>query len=132
MLRTATCACGRSSISVEGEPKVSAVCHCSNCRRRTGSAFGISAYFEEDAVRGRDGQMNCYAFHYAAQNVDHRRYFCANCGTTLYWYLSDMPGLIGIAGGCFTDLPLSAPGRSSSHSCKLPWVELPSGWQVSG
>ena len=87
----------------------------------TDREFGISAYFDENAVREKTDEMVRYAFHYDVQNVDHQRFFCAKCGTTLYWYLSDMPGLVGVAGGCFTDPPLGAPGKSSSHSQKLAW-----------
>lgn len=43
MVRTATCCCGQTSIEVSGEPVFHCVCHCDNCKRRTGSAFGVSA-----------------------------------------------------------------------------------------
>jgi hypothetical protein len=45
MNRVARCACGSSSVALVGEPKVSCICHCTNCKRRTGGAFGLSAYF---------------------------------------------------------------------------------------
>ena len=47
---TATCACGQASITVNARPTMHGVCHCTNCKRRTGSAFGISAYFDKSAV----------------------------------------------------------------------------------
>jgi hypothetical protein len=47
---TATCACGNSSITVNAGPLMLGICHCTNCKRRTGSAFGISAYFAKDTV----------------------------------------------------------------------------------
>ena len=40
------------------------VCHCANCRRRTGSAFGISAYFPREAVLDRTGEFSVYAYHH--------------------------------------------------------------------
>jgi hypothetical protein len=46
------------------------VCHCTNCKRRTGSAFGISTYFAKDAVVRQEGDTKVYAFHHAAQNHD--------------------------------------------------------------
>jgi hypothetical protein len=39
---TATCACGQATISVNALATMHGVCHCPNCKRRTGSAFGIS------------------------------------------------------------------------------------------
>lgn len=50
VIRTATCCCWQASIGVEGEPKIHLVCHCNNCKKRTGSAFGISAYFADDPL----------------------------------------------------------------------------------
>jgi len=38
--RKALCCCGACSIEVEGDPAINAICHCANCKRRTGSAFG--------------------------------------------------------------------------------------------
>ena len=71
---TATCACGQAAITVNALPTMHGVCHCTNCKRRTGSAFGISAYFDETAVTQRSGETKVYAFHYAAQKLDQARH----------------------------------------------------------
>ena len=49
-VRRATCTCGAVAIETRGAPQFVAVCACRNCQTRTGSAFGISAYFAEDQV----------------------------------------------------------------------------------
>ena len=128
--RTATCACGQASITVDAPPTMHGVCHCGNCKRRTGSAFGISAYFERSAVTARNGATTVYAFHHAGQNHDQQRHFCARCGTTLFWTVSTLPDKIGIAGGCFADGSLPEPRYSVSDEQRLPWVTLPAGWDV--
>jgi len=46
----ARCSCGQLSLEVEGEPVLNALCYCTDCRRRTGSAFGWQAYFLEAQV----------------------------------------------------------------------------------
>jgi hypothetical protein len=107
-----------------------AVCHCTNCKRRTGSAFGISAYFDRAAVMEQTGKTNVYAFHNAAQNHDQERHFCPQCGTTLFWFVSTVPGKIGIAGGCFADSGLPEPSYSVTDRKREPWVSLPSQWKV--
>jgi len=126
----ATCACGQTSITVNGAPTMHGVCHCTNCKRRTGSAFGISAYFEKTAVVEMQGETRVYAFHHAAQNHDQERHFCPNCGTTLFWFLSAAPESIGVAGGCFADEPLPDPTYSVTDQKRLPWVSLPEPWKV--
>ena len=50
MNRIARCCCEEIGIEVEGLPFLHVVCHCDNCKRRTGSAFGIAAYFEDSQI----------------------------------------------------------------------------------
>ena len=61
MTRTARCCCGDCAITVEGEPTLNGLCHCTSCRKRTGSAFGWSAYFPDDKVTAKSGKMRVYA-----------------------------------------------------------------------
>jgi hypothetical protein len=125
MTRTAQCACGATAITVSGEPQQYNVCHCSNCKRRTGSAFGISTYFLRSDVQERKGRTATYAFHHSVWNHDQERHFCEKCGTTLFWYLSSRPTLIGIAGGCFEDGSLGEPTWSANEQQRCSWVTLP-------
>ena len=128
MQRTARCACGSASISVSGEPTQISVCHCTNCMRRTGSAFGFSTFFQRSDVVGNTGDMLVYAFHHAEMNHDQQRHFCAKCGTTLFGFISTRPQLIYIAAGCFAGESLGEPTISTWHSRKLPWLTLPGNW----
>ena len=126
----ATCACGQASITVSAPPTMHGVCHCTNCKRRTGSAFGISAYFDRAAVIEQTGKTSVYAFHHAAQSHNQERHFCPKCGTTLFWFVSSVPEKIGIAGGCFADGGLPEPSYSVTDQKREPWVSLPSQWKV--
>jgi hypothetical protein len=56
------CLCGGVRYRVIGEPKIVAVCHCTLCKRRTGSAFGLSAYFDEAAVQITSGVLKTYEY----------------------------------------------------------------------
>jgi hypothetical protein len=130
MQRTATCACGQASITVSADPEMHGICHCTNCKRRTGSAFGMSSYFQRSSVVEISGSTAIYAFHNASLKHDQERHFCSNCGTTLYWYLSTAPELIGIAAGCFADGELPEPTYSVTHRKKEHWLVLPQAWKV--
>lgn len=130
MTRTARCVCGSTAITVSGEPEIYGVCHCTNCKQRTGSAFGISSYFKRTDVIEQTGHTNVYAFHHQSQKHDQERHFCSSCGTTLFWYISTLPELIGIAGGCFGETALEEPRMSFSHAKKLSWVNLPLTWRI--
>ena len=128
MIREAKCCCGACSISVDGEPVLNGVCHCDNCRRRTGSAFGWSAYFLNSQVRGIGGDLRIYAILPEVSENPSRRWFCAGCGTTLYWRTESFADRVGVAGGCFTASPLEAPALSQWDPRRCPWLDLNGDW----
>ena len=124
--RTAKCCCGVCSVTVEGEPALNAICHCSSCKKRTGSAFGCSVYFPDAAITAITGKLDVYE---KSGDAGYRRHFCARCGTTLYWKsFGFLPDHTGIAGGCFADDPLPPPNISSSESGRCAWLTLPPDW----
>ena len=126
----ARCACARTSITVAGDPRFHAVCHCTNCKRRTGSAFGVSAYYQRAAIIEQVGATSVYALHNAHRKEDQERHFCPTCGTTLFWTTSTAPELVGIAAGCFGEEQPGVPRATFTHAKKLPWVGLPETWKV--
>lgn len=128
MNKIAKCCCERCFIEVTGEPEFHGVCHCTNCKKRTGSAFGISSYFKNEYILEKHGAFNCYSLHNAEQNHNQERFFCSHCGTTLYWTISTSPELTGIAGGCFVGEGLGEPKYSLNHSQICKWLFFPNSW----
>ena len=126
---TATCACGQASISVNAMPAMHGICHCTNCKRRTGSAFGISAYFAKSAVVAQTGETKVYALHNETHDHDQERHFCIRCGTTLFWFVSTLPEMIGIAGGCFADEEMGEPTYSTTDRKRKQWLNIPEHWE---
>jgi len=130
MYRTAICCCGQSEIKVEGEPKIHLVCNCNDCKKRTGSAFGMSAYFFDSQIKSRSRNTNIYEI--INDETEQKRYFCSSCGTTLYWKFFKFPKMpvsmsemTGIAGGCFSEAPLLEPTLSVENENKCAWLDLP-------
>jgi hypothetical protein len=119
MRRTVTCCCGGSSIEVLGEPTLNAICHCKNCKQRTGAAFGWNVYFPDEQILEIRGNFSEYKI-----RDEQVRSFCSNCGTTLFWKSSFMPDQTGIAGGAIVDTPLDAPTFSAIDRKRVGWVEL--------
>ena len=79
--RVARCSCGKLRVECHGEPDMVAVCHCRSCQRRTGSAFGIAAFFERTAAT-IVGKTQTYA---RATDNGHsvEFHFCPACGSTV-------------------------------------------------
>ena len=126
MTRTARCCCRACEVVVEGDPFINAVCHCGNCKRRTGSAFGWSVYFGDPQIMSVTGDLRLYENPARGQT----RSFCAACGTTLFWVSEDAPGVTGFAGGCFENPPIPEPNTRAEPDQRCPWVNLPENWAV--
>src|SRR5262245_66247274 len=57
--RTATCACGKLRVTLSGDPVKISLCHCLDCQRRTGSMYGIAAFFSRENVEA-NGDFRTY------------------------------------------------------------------------
>ncbi len=121
------CVCGSVRYHVTGQPQRVSMCSCSWCKKRTGSAFGISAYFEQNHVFFECGNLKAYELQSDAGRWI-KSEFCGNCGTVLSWTLEFLPGLRGIAGGSF-DAPTfwCKPQRYVFTRSKPDWLDVPEG-----
>jgi hypothetical protein len=122
--RIASCACGRLRVTAEGEPDGVSICCCTECQRRTGSAYGVQAYFDASAIKVIEGSYTEFRRRSdAGRSVTLR--FCPTCGSTVYWELQAAPGKIGVAAGAFTDPTLPEPGVISWAGQRTLCVPLP-------
>jgi len=125
MTRTATCCCGSASITVQDDPILNGICHCNDCKRRTGSAFGWSAYYPDERVRERTGEWATYA---PTAQPGQIRYACKTCSTVMWWTTPGLPDAIGTPAGIFLDPPLPEPEGTYQHSDHVPWFAVPEHW----
>jgi hypothetical protein len=122
MTRIAQCCCGALWAEASGDPALIAACHCEQCQRRTGSAFGVIAFFPVEQVRTQ-GRSNVFTRE-GQKGRKLRFHFCPNCGTTVFWEADFRPGQIGIAVGAFADSSFPAPTVSAWEQSKHPWINL--------
>lgn len=91
---TGGCQCGaiRYAITIGDTPPRTALCHCADCRRSAGAPMVGWTAIEETGFRLTQGQPQEFA---SSENA--RRYFCATCGTGLY-YLNAvvLPGIVDV------------------------------------
>ncbi len=96
------CVCGRTRYRARGNPARVSLCSCSWCRKRTGSALGISVYFAEEDVEFTQESLGRHRLVSDAGRWIEQE-FCTGCGSVLTWTLEFRPGYRGIAGGSFDD-----------------------------
>ncbi len=97
------CVCGAVRYRVKNAPARTSACHCRFCQRRTGSAFGIGAYFREADVEILGGELKTYEHRSDETQRWLRMQFCPRCGATVTWTAEALPGMRAIAGGSFDD-----------------------------
>ncbi len=97
------CLCSAIRYGVKGNPQRASVCHCTFCQRRTGSAFGFHAFFEEQNVEFSGDELTTYEHRSDESNHWLRLHFCKRCGTTVMMTTEGRPGVRFMMGGTFDD-----------------------------
>jgi hypothetical protein len=122
MERIAQCSCGSVKLTAAGTPSAVVACHCLACQRRTGSVFGVGAYYSPEQVTfsGVTKKFSRSVEPNGMITFD----FCPQCGTTLYWKVEGEPERIGVAVGAFADPDFPGPIRSVWEQSKHSWVQM--------
>jgi hypothetical protein len=118
--REARCACGALSARAQGDPVRVSVCHCLDCKRRSGSAFGWNATYaaERVAIAG--------AYRSFIRGSDDgfwaRSHFCPTCGVTVFYQIERRPDMISFPAGAFADPNFPAPAVEVYEERRCPWL----------
>jgi hypothetical protein len=124
--RLATCMCGQLSLRCRGEPEIVSMCHCLACQRRTGSIFGVTAFYDRANVAEPIGRSTTFSRRSdAGRSI--RSHFCPECGTTVYWEPEAFPERIGVAVGAFADPAFRQPVRAVWTQSRHHWAMHPEG-----
>lgn len=122
-MREAECGCGAVKVAVEGDPVRVSVCHCLNCKRRSGSAFAVQARWPESQVT-LSGETRIWQLTGDEGGVA-SFHFCPVCGATAWYTLDSMPGVIAVPLGAFADPDFEPyPFVSVYEGRKCPWLEI--------
>jgi hypothetical protein len=122
-LRIASCSCGGLEATCLGEPKRVGICNCTECQKRTGSVFGVGAYYSKSNVQLRGKTTTFNRSSESGRTLSYQ--FCPTCGSTVIWELELFPDLVAVAVGCFTDPTFPAPKRAVWGQYKHGWVQFP-------
>lgn len=130
MRRMAECACGSFKVRVEGEPLIVGACSCTECQKRTGSVFGVTALFPKDSVQTVSGSFRIFA-RSGDLGTKWSIYFCPTCGSSIFWEGSFLPpDTRGVAVGCFTDPSFPPPQVALFNENRHSWVTFPTGTRL--
>jgi hypothetical protein len=125
--REASCHCGQLRLDVTGDPFVVSICHCLDCQRRTGSAFGMQSAFRPDQVEIKGRYSDYSRISDEADEKEHVFHFCPECGSQVFYTEPTEPDLIVVSVGAFADPDFPPPTESGYNSRRHRWLELPDG-----
>lgn len=124
------CLCGAVRYRARNKPARTSACHCTFCQRRTGSAFGVGAYFKQEDVEVLRGALTTYEHRSDETQRWLRIQFCPKCGTTVTWTVEAMPGMRALGLGTFDDPKWLKVERFGWYRSAHPWVIAPAGVEV--
>jgi hypothetical protein len=106
----------------EGEPVRVSVCHCLECKKRSGSAFSAQARWPDERVSLSGDPREWSHVGESGRSATFR--FCATCGGTIAYVIDALPGLTAIPLGAFADPQFPQPAYSVYESRKHAWVAI--------
>ena len=119
MRHTGRCDCGAVHYDVDGPFAYALNCHCSECRRRTGSAFKPFAGIARDKLRITQGEADLAILGTAENNNTS----CARCGTLLFSVVQD-GARVHVTLGTIEGDPGIRPRAHIFVGSKAAWFEI--------
>ena len=113
------CFCGAVHYAVADAFDYAMNCHCSNCRRTTGSAFKPFAGIERDKLVVTKGAEAVLVYGDETKNDTH----CGKCGSLLFSVVRD-GAFVHVAMGTLVDAPSIRPSRHIFVGSKAPWFSI--------
>ena len=95
------CQCGGIRYEVTGAPQQLVVCHCADCQRQSGSAFGMTLVVKEEDFRLTQGESKSFT---STSDAGRAKFgaFCPECGTRIYHKPEYRKGTVSVKPGRWT------------------------------
>jgi hypothetical protein len=121
---TGQCLCGDICFEFDAPDRDVNICHCSLCRRMTGTAFGTYVKVHKDSLRITGGENNFTAYA-VTDKLD--MLSCATCGSYVYATHSDYADYAYVCLGVVDDNDDLRPTYHEFVGSKASWYEIHDG-----
>jgi hypothetical protein len=118
---TGGCHCGAVRYELTAAPYLAYVCHCTDCQRQTGSAYGMSMPAPRAAFRVTKGDPASYRRTTPSGRIGVGR-FCGACGTRVF--SESTPEIITLRPGTLDDASWVVPAAQIWTRSAHPWACL--------
>lgn len=121
------CLCGDISYEITGNIGIFQYCHCSRCRKFTGSVHCANLFVGLDQFRWLSGEGQLGTF----QPADTKHFataFCKQCGSSMPWHTKSGKAVV-VPAGSLDEHPGITPQQNVFFASRAPWYtpasELP-------
>lgn len=117
--RSGSCLCGQVHYEISGHLDIFQYCHCSRCRKFTGSAFASNLLVKPDHFRWLAGRE--LVTQYSPPDTKHfATAFCRSCGSSLPWHAKTGKAVV-IPAGSLDDEPPITPSQNIFCASSARW-----------
>lgn len=116
-----SCLCGAVKVEITGSISDIIHCHCSLCRKNSGTAFATNGFISasEFKVLDPDNKVGSYEF-----KVGKKRHFCTVCASPIFSSNADNPTKLRIRLGLLDSAITERPVSHNFVSSKANWENL--------
>jgi len=119
------CQCGKIRYRLTGKPLMLYACHCSDCQKQSGSAFGMSLIMPPQQVEFTRGAASLRSWDTPGDDgLIKRCYFCPDCGTRVMHGSDDPSQNVSIKAGSLDDTRGLQPTAQIWLQSAQPWVSV--------
>jgi hypothetical protein len=104
-------------------------CHCTDCQKRSGSAFGLSVWVSRAAIEVTKGSAEAHTSATAEGRAQHLR-MCGPCRTRLWSEPPKRPDVAILRGGTLDDTSWLQPVAHIWTRSAQPWFVFPKGMKT--
>ena len=119
---TGRCLCGNVTYSCSAEPALTAICHCTDCQRQTGTAFSIVLGVPADELSVEGDKLASFTTMGEDHQTPTKREFCSGCGSPIVSRIEAIPELAFLKAGTLDDASWLEPSVEVWCRSAQPWT----------
>jgi hypothetical protein len=125
--REGGCLCGALRYQITGDALFLNACHCTDCQRSTGAAFGMSLILPKVAFKLLRGSPRIFTKTFADDSRQKFNNFCSDCGVRISTEFSKNPEIVNVKPGTLDDTSWLSPVAHIWRRSAQSWFNVPEG-----
>ena len=116
-----SCLCGQVSLEIRGPIESIIHCHCSKCRKNSGTAYATNGFVatKDLVILSGQTQIRCYE-----TSPGKKRHFCGTCASPIYSSNDQTPDKVRLRLGILDSDISERPGSHNFVSSRANWDDL--------